>query len=236
MIRALAVLMLVASMAHAEGGAKELYDRGLAAYQRHDYEAAVQAFHDAYELDPKPEVLFAWAQAERLGGDCAHAVIHYRKFLEGHPPAFQAKAAQGPLERCERVVATAPPPPAPEPAPEPAPAPAPAPPPPAVVLTEAPPPPPKPERHFYQDALGDVLVGAGVAAAIAGGVLLATAGSPDDAHTYDDFQMRRDTAISRKRWGAIALGAGAALFVGGVTHWVIWSQGDETGVAVAGRF
>lgn len=233
MNRALAILTLVASVARADGGSKELYDRGVAAYQQHDYEAAVTAFHDAYELDPRPEILFAWAQAERLGGDCAHAVIHYRKFLDGHPPAVQAKAAQGPLERCERVLATAPPPVPPAEAPvEPGPAPA----PPAVVLTETPPPPPKAERHFYQDGLGDVLVGAGVAAAIAGGVLIATAGSPDDARTYDDFQMRRDTALSHQRWGAIALGAGAALFVGGVTHWVIWSHGDETGVAVAGRF
>jgi len=230
-IRLILAVTLVASVARADGGGKELYERGVAAYQRHDYEAAVQAFHDAYEVDPRPEILFAWAQAERLGGDCAHAVIHYRKFLDGHPPAVQAKAAQAPLERCERVLATAPPAaPAPEAAVEPAPAP------PAVVLTEKPPPPPKPSRHFYEDGLGDVLVGAGIAAAAAGGVLLATAGSPDDARTYDDFQMRRDTALSHQRWGLVAIGAGAALFVGGVTHWLIWSHGDETGVAVAGRF
>src|SRR5262249_3278052 len=156
-----------ASVAGADGGAKERYDRGVAAFQRHDYEAAVSAFRDAYELDPRPEILFAWAQAERLGGDCPPAGIHYRKFLDRHPPPGQAKAAQGPLERCERVLATAPPPPAPEVV-EPAPAPL----PPAVVLTEKPPPPPKPSRHFYQDGLGDVLVGVGIAAAAAGGVLL----------------------------------------------------------------
>ena len=232
MIRALVVVTLVASLARADGSAKELFESGVSAYKAHDYEAAVKAFAAAYDADPRPDILFAWAQAERLGGDCAHAVIHYRKFLDGHPPSVQAKAAQGPLERCERVLATAPPPPAPEPAAEPAPAP---PSPPAVVLTEKPPPPREP-RRFYQDGLGDVLVGAGLAAAIAGGVLLATAGSPDDATTYDEFQMRRDTAITHQRWGAIALGAGAALVVGGVTHWVIWSSGGETVVAVAGRF
>src|SRR5262249_1518003 len=95
---------------------------------------------------------------------------------------------------------------------------------------------PTEKGSFLSDGFGDVLVGAGLAAAIAGGVLLATAGSPDGAQTYDDFQMRHDTAVTHQKFGVIALGVGAALVVGGITHWVIWSSGDETGVAVAGRF
>jgi hypothetical protein len=236
-IRPLAVLAVALSVATADAqeSSKVLYDRGVAAFQAHDYAGAVSALRAAYEAEPRPEILFAWAQAERLAGDCAHAIVLYRKFLDGHPPAIQAEAAQGPLERCERALASAVAPPAP-PVPETRPAP------PAAVVTEAAPEPepapavPPPHRRFYQDAVGDVLVGAGLAAVGVGVALLVTAGSPDGAMTWDDFQTRHDTAVTRQRWGAVTLGVGAALVAGGVTHWAFWVRGGEAGVAVAGRF
>jgi len=232
-IIALALCTTVAAAQPADD-AKSLYDKGVAAYTDHDYAAAVQAFHDAYNAEARPEFLFAWAQAERLSGDCASAIVHYRKFLDGHPPAVQAEAAQQPLVRCERALADQPPPPTAVAAPPPPPPPAPTPTPTPTPL--APPPPPPPPRHFYQDALGDALVAGGIVAAGVGVGLLAAAGSPDAATTWSDFQMRHDSAVTRQRFGAIALGVGAALIAGGVTHWVLWSQGGETGVAVAGRF
>jgi hypothetical protein len=209
--------------------ATAVYQRGVAAYGAHDYEAAVTLFKDAYALDPRPEVLFAWAQAERLSGDCESAIALYKKFLDGNPPPVQAEAAKIPLERCERSLP-------PKVVESPPPAPAPPQPPPAIVAAPPPPPPPAP-RRFYQDALGDTLVGAGVVAAAVGVGLLASAGSPDGAATWEEFQSRHDSAVARTRAGAIVAGVGAALVVGGVTRWVIWSGGGgETGVAVAGRF
>jgi tetratricopeptide (TPR) repeat protein len=229
--RSVAVALVLASVlssavtARADGpaDAKARYDNGVAAYSAHDYEAAVTWFKDAYALDPRPEILFAWAQAERLSGDCTSAIALYRKFLDGHPSDIQADAAQVPLQKCERSLA------APAEAPgaiAPAP-PAPTPPTPAPSRTRTP---------FYHDALGDVLFGAGVVAAAVGVGLLVTADSPDGASTYADFQSRHDSAVSRTRAGGIAVAVGAALIAGGVTHWVIWGGPGDAGIAAAGTF
>jgi tetratricopeptide (TPR) repeat protein len=217
----------VTARADGPADAKARYDKGVAAYTAHDYEAAVTWFKDAYALDPRPEILFAWAQAERLSGDCTSAIALYRKFLDGHPADVQADAAQAPLEKCERSLA------APVEAPG------------AIVpATPAAPPPtpaPAPTRSparppFYHDTLADVFVGAGVVAAAVGVGLLVTADSPDGATTYADFQSRHDSAVSRTRAGGIAVAVGAALIAGGVTHWMIWGGPGDAGIAAAGTF
>src|SRR3954470_10503745 len=135
-MRAVALVVVLAgvpatAVARAQEG-QATFDRGAALAAERKYDEAAQAFQAAYELDGRKETLFAWAQVERLRGNCAAAVPLYRRFLSSADltPA-QSEAAALSIRRCEAE-------------PEPPPAPpamvvaAPAPPPPLMV--SAPPP------------------------------------------------------------------------------------------------
>jgi tetratricopeptide (TPR) repeat protein len=108
--------------------AEDWLELGLARFAREDYAGAIDAFQRGHAIDPRPQFLFALAQAERLRGDCKAALVYYRKFLTTSPPEGQAMAAQQQLRRCSAVVAAAPTPP-PEPEEKAAPPPPPPPPP-----------------------------------------------------------------------------------------------------------
>jgi tetratricopeptide (TPR) repeat protein len=88
--------------------AQKLYERGLQLYSARQYEAAISSFQKAFDLDGRREILFAWAQAERLSGDCPSAVVLYRRFLAMSPGPREVEAAQLNLKRCERALATRP--------------------------------------------------------------------------------------------------------------------------------
>src|SRR5262245_14065091 len=81
--------------------AKVRLARGLEYYKMKEFEAAIAEFEAAYAIDPRKEILFAQAQAERLSGDCASAAVLYRRFLGMDPPAVHAEAARASLEKCE---------------------------------------------------------------------------------------------------------------------------------------
>jgi tetratricopeptide (TPR) repeat protein len=77
----------VAVAAH-KGSAKDLYEAGGAAYQRGQYQVAVEAFEAAWQLSERPAVAFALAQAHRLQwfvvGELPHlerAVELYQRYL-----------------------------------------------------------------------------------------------------------------------------------------------------------
>jgi hypothetical protein len=63
--------------------AKDHYDRGMIFYNVQDWPSAVRELRAAYEADPKPEYLYSLAQAQRLSGDCASAILTYRAFMRG---------------------------------------------------------------------------------------------------------------------------------------------------------
>src|SRR5688572_3056011 len=85
---ALAVVLVVARPAAADPvrgmkpEAKKHFDAGLAAYADKDYQRAADELAAGHAVDPHPDFLFPWAQAERLSGDCAAAVPLYRKVLD----------------------------------------------------------------------------------------------------------------------------------------------------------
>src|SRR5688572_3883005 len=81
--------------------AQARFKRGLEYFKLREFEAALTEFEAAYAIDPRPEILFSMAQAERLSGDCASAVVLYRRFLIDDPPAVHAEAARTSLEKCE---------------------------------------------------------------------------------------------------------------------------------------
>ena len=90
------------------GRAHTAFEQGLVHYVAHDFETAVASFEAAFALDPRPEYLFAAAQALRLKGDCPQAVRVYRRFLETHPSAVQIQATKLGLDRCAFPTAAAP--------------------------------------------------------------------------------------------------------------------------------
>jgi hypothetical protein len=112
--------------------AKEYFRAGAQAYAVGEFDAAVQAFEQAYALVPRPAVLFSIAQAERrqyfLNHQRQHlerAVQMFRKYLEQDPKASRKVDAVQALSELEPLlVSTAPtrqaepearPPPAPTP-------------------------------------------------------------------------------------------------------------------------
>jgi hypothetical protein len=90
--------------------AKAYYDRGLTFFANHQFAAAIREFELGFALHPRPEFLFAEAQAFRLEGDCSRAVPLYRQFLDSNPTSIQIQATRLALGRCgpERSVSATP--------------------------------------------------------------------------------------------------------------------------------
>jgi hypothetical protein len=98
-----------ASPSGATASAAAHFQRGGAHYAARAFEAAILEFQAAYDLEPRREYLFAWAQAERLSGDCVSALVLYDRFLATHPPGRQEGAAQENRALCVEALATRPP-------------------------------------------------------------------------------------------------------------------------------
>jgi hypothetical protein len=92
--------------------AKALFRAGVAAYTSGEFEAAIQAFRQAYAITPRPGLLFSMAQAHRrqfYAGehrDRRHldrAIASYRAYLEAVPTGGRRLEASQALEVLERA-------------------------------------------------------------------------------------------------------------------------------------
>lgn len=216
---ALALLLFLCATAAAQmlPDAERHLRAGLEHFTAKRYDAAIAELKAGYAVDPKPEFLYAWAQAERLRGNCNAAVPLYQRYLASGVTAEQAKLAADHLAAC---TAAAPPPPESKPEPPP------------------PPPPAAPIRHkpWTKDVVGHVLVGAGAAALVTGGILFATSAGDPSGDSYGAYQDSYDSARTKRTIAIIALGAGAALVAGGIVHYAAWLEPEGGGIVVAGRF
>ena len=183
--------------------AKQHMEKGLRFFDVQSYLEAIEEFKAGYAVDPAPDFLYAMAQAQRLSGDCFHAVLTYQSFLRTKPPERRAAPARQNIERCQKEEAGGPAAKGPEPTPVPPPpepaqearpeptliAPAPPPAPRASVQPEpAPPAHPAPPaaieapiatvstHAWYDDYLGDGLMIGGVAAGATGLALIKVGG------------------------------------------------------------
>jgi hypothetical protein len=201
--------------------AADHFRRGLAAYKERSYARAADEFRAGYALDPHPDFLFPWAQAERLAGRCRQALPLYHKVLAtGLPPAEEENTLRL-IERCDaelarraragearRAVPAAP----------------------AIAA------PPRPARRppWYHDVWTDVLLGAGLAAAGLGAGFLASSRSANRAaraaDTLDEFARDSGRARDRRLAGAVALGAGGALLAGALVRYIAFAP-DRDGPA-----
>jgi hypothetical protein len=115
--RAITVVALLAASAGTAGAdnalrperipnkARHLAEKGRAAHNAGDYNAAVAAFKEAYVLAPSPGLLFNIAQSYRLAGNCDESAWMYRRFLDTHPAGDHRQLAESQLavvEKCGR--------------------------------------------------------------------------------------------------------------------------------------
>jgi tetratricopeptide (TPR) repeat protein len=219
--------------------ARPFVEAGVAAYKEGDYETAIRNFSAAYQRDPQPAILYAWAQALRQGRRCADAIAVYRRYLATDPNEAQIAAARHGISLCEKTQPLEPDQPAPAPEQPGAPASeelAPAGVTPPVAPIDAPP------RRWYRDPLGGALViGGAVSLGVGAGFLVRSSqnrGAAGDAVFREEFVELLDTATLQRRLGVVGLGVGAALVTAGIVRYVTQrprDRGRAVSIAVAGR-
>jgi hypothetical protein len=208
--------------------AKVHVDRGLVFYNLQDFASAAREYKAAYLADPRAELLFMLAQAERQGGDCATAIGTYKAYARtpGVTPT-QTAAAESLVHKCEAELADAQ-----AKAAAAAAAAKPAPGPSAPALAQPAPKgaaPPKDDAAapgpWYGDVLGGVLFVGGLGLAGVGtGLLVAGNASMSSAPSGATFGDYKDQSAGAKPKQAIGVGgivAGATLATLGVVRYVL---------------
>jgi tetratricopeptide (TPR) repeat protein len=91
----------------ARARAKRLFEQGQSHYDLGEYDEAIAAFREAYELSSAPALLFNIAQSHRLKGDCRRALQVYRHFVRLDPGSPQRSDAEAHIAKlvptCERT-------------------------------------------------------------------------------------------------------------------------------------
>jgi hypothetical protein len=82
--------------------AKEWSDHGLLQYRKGDFAEAIRSFETSYDLSKNPGLLFNIGQAHRLTGDCASAIVAYRRYLDEAPDGRYRTHAQKNLQSLDR--------------------------------------------------------------------------------------------------------------------------------------
>lgn len=224
----------------AKSQGAEAARRAQAAYDVQDWPTAIREYRAAYQAEQRPELLWGLAQALRMSGDCRSAILSYKAYRRADVSANQGTAAELMITRCEAELmkrdaeaAKAATPEQPAAAAQPAPAPA--------TSQEAPKPaapPPAPEgpKKFYEDALGDILLVAGVAAAGVGGYFLMKGNSQvsdgNGASTYGSHTDGVDDGKKKQTLGVITLAAGGALLAGATLRFLTFDPGPHEKVSI----
>ena len=220
----LIVMTAVVREAAADTTARGLFKQGIDEYKAQKYDAAATTLQHSYELDPKPDVLFALAQAERLGGHCPEATAHYKKLLESISDLPTAKLIQNNLALCPHPEVEKPPP-APANRPEPR-----SPPPAPITRTVV-----RDVRHT--DVLATMLFAGGMLGlGTGGGFYLASRTSQDAADhagTLDDHERFADRMTTERMASFLAGGAGVVMIGVAVVRWARGGKSKSTEVTVA---
>jgi tetratricopeptide (TPR) repeat protein len=220
----LVAMAALARNAAAEPTARGLFKQGIEEYKAQKYDAAAATLKQSYALDPKPDVLFALAQAERLGGRCPEAVTHYKKLLETIGDLPTAKVIQNSLALCPQPEAEKPRPAEPASRPEP-------PPPPRTITKTV----VREVRHG--DVLATMLATGGMLGLGAGGGLFLASrrsqDAADHARTLDDHERFTRQMTTERMAAFIAGGTGAVMIGVAVVRWARGGEAKSTEVTVA---
>ena len=105
-------IVTLETVAFAQPGAEDLYTAGKAAYDRTDYKEAVAKWQASFDLSKESALLFNLAQAKRLSGDCAGAIVTYRHFIatDADKTSEQYKLAKELARELEGTCPVTPPP------------------------------------------------------------------------------------------------------------------------------
>lgn len=213
------------------------YDAGSAAFADGRYHEAARKFERAYEHDPQPLVLYAWAQAERLAERCDRAVPLYRQYLELDPSDDDVATVREAIEACGEDPDVVPePPPDGEgsddggeglPSEEQ-----------LEPIVEQPA--ERTPRPVARDVWGHALTWTGVAVAGVGGGLLGAAhrrrSMGDQAADEQGYRDALEGAPPLSRAGVALLGAGGALVVAGVVRFAVVAARSPRADATALRW
>lgn len=233
--------------------ARSLVSEAQFLFSEGEFGDAAKLIEKAYLIEPVPELLFPWAQAEREQGNCRAAVDLYTRMLQEIPEGPMADSARQNITRCEEemepeeeVVSIVDDPleneepVEEEPEPEP--------------HTPQDDPPKSKSKAWYRDPAGGVLTGLGVAGVGTGVALLvvasSTAKNAPDAANVSAYRDESDRATMQRNVGAAVLSVGGALLVAGVVRYVLvakknksnataslWTApGGGGGLVVSGRF
>jgi tetratricopeptide (TPR) repeat protein len=204
-IRALVLAIALApALAHADAtaDAQKHIDEATRLFGVGNAGDAVKQLEQAYALDPRPEILYAFGQAYVALGQCDKAKSFFERFAEAKPD----DAALVRDVPCRDL-------------------------PPPIVKTEPPPPPPPPRRisrSWSSDTLGLAIVGAGLVLGGIGSYGLVSSNSLRDdaasAPTYDEFLSDLDKAKSKRTLSLVLLGGGGAALLGGIVHLVLHTR------------
>ncbi len=232
-LAAVIALALAVSPADSQRAAR-LGHRSIIEYNARDFGKALDDAKAAYELDPRPALLFNLGQCYRALGFYSEARFSYRAFLREQPDAPNKALVLDLIKQMEaKLQPEAPPPPAVTPPP---PAAAAAPPPSQpIIVTIAPPinpPEAAPPEAFKEEAprkgipaafwgLGGSALAVGAAGTILG-VVSSSALAADSVHSLDGYQLHTipasqyQTAQNEGLAADILWGLGGALLVSAV--------------------
>jgi hypothetical protein len=230
--------------------AKQLYIQATAEMKDGRFADAAKDFGAVYDLTHDPVIFYKIGAANQKAGNCAIAVVYYKRYLrDAHPTDQFQQLAQDKIKECGGDK-TAPPSPAPTPTPAPAP---PAPPAPAPAASPpAPPPslpPPPPIHRSAQNNGAWILVGTSLAMITIGSVLAYSASSSEndlqdlyiaqngvpptyDAKTAQRYQDLVDQGrlYEHLSWASFGVGAAAAV---GATILFLRDKDREERISVA---
>lgn len=217
-MRVIVIICLLAGVAEAQP-ARELYEQGLRHYDAGEYDEAIAAWQESFQLSGAPLLLFNIGQAYRLDGDCVTANQFYARYREAEPQPRNLEELVAAEARCEGATAEQPPPEEPPPVIEQ--------PPPAVVtapiVETAVPAPPRSRRGQRSAGLatggaGLVLAGTGVYFGMRAADAAATIEDRDGEWTAELAELEARGQLDRTiGWITGAAGA-AAIVTGGVLY------------------
>ena len=230
--------------------AMQAFTDAQAAFNAQNFEEASRLLEKAYMIEPKTDLLYPWAQAERNLGNCDVAIDLYQQFLDAGAEGQFAEAAQQNIDRCKEEVGEEEEEIIPVPTDDPL----------EDELEEEEEEEPEPEpvkreddqpktKKWYADPVGGVLFGVGLAGVGAGVGLLGVAGSTargaPNAATNDGYLEERDRATTFRNAGAIVLSIGGALLVGAIIRYAVVAKKNKqpksahlrpSGLGLTGRF
>ncbi len=199
--------------AHAVAVGEDDATRAARLFRDGDFVGAAAAFELAHAQTGDPALLFGRAQALRRAGNCGAAIDVFEAFIATAPPDSDRDAAQSVIDACREILGTPTDAPPPDPVPP---------------LPQPPSPPPPPP--WQRDVTGGVLLGSGLAIAIAGSAVLGTSfvRARDRSSTEQDHDDRRAQVRTLGSTGVALLITGGAVAIGGVIRYAIVSRRTRT--------